>query len=65
MTAYRNFVVHIDYNEKGEGHIIVVDTDTKIREEDERRVSALSFENLVEKIGWEVHLALTDWMVNP
>ena len=34
MTAYKNFVVHIDYNEKGEGHIIVVDTDTKTREED-------------------------------
>ncbi len=63
MTAYKNFVVHIDYNEKGEGHIIITDTETK--EESERKVKALSYDNLVEKIGWEVHLALTDWMVNP
>lgn len=62
MTAYKNFVVHIDYNEKGEGHIIVTDTETGIT--DERKVSALSFENLVDKIGWEAHLMLTDWMVN-
>ena len=63
MTAYKNFVVHIDYNEKGEGHIIITDTSTG--EEDERNVKALSYDNLVEKIGWEAHLALTDWMVNP
>lgn len=63
MTAYKNFVVHIDYNEKGEGHIIVKDTETG--ETDERNVKALSYDNLVEKIGWEIHLALTDWMVNP
>lgn len=62
MTAYKNFVVHIDYNEKGEGHIIVEDTETGTT--DERRVSALSYDNLVDKIGWEVHLMLTDWMVN-
>jgi len=50
MTAYKNFVVHIDHNEKGEGHIIVADTSTG--EKDERNVKALSFDNLVEKIGW-------------
>lgn len=59
MRAYRNFVVHMDYDGSS-AHIIIKECETG--DEIERTMTAQNFDSLVKNVGDEFYMAFTDWL---
>lgn len=59
MRAYRNFVVHMDYDGSS-AHIIINECETG--DEIERTLTAKDLDSLAKKVGDEFYMAFTDWL---
>jgi len=58
MKAYRNFVVHMDYDGSS-AHIIINECETG--DNIERTLTAKDLDSLSKKVGDEFYMAFTDW----